>query len=60
MTKDKKSGFFGKLLGGKKSESCCTMELEEISGTEPGPAEKAEEKEPENKEKKNPCCGCGC
>ena len=30
MEKKSKKGFFGKLFGGHKTDSCCTVEFEEV------------------------------
>ena len=60
MTKKNKTGFFGKLFGGNKSESCCTMELEEATETPSTSPEEPSNKHPEGEQKKeakrNGCC----
>jgi len=60
MTKKNKTGFFGKLLGGNKKESCCALQFEEVPETESKPTEETAVKQPEKKEKKSACCECGC
>ena len=57
MTKKNKTGFFGKLLGGNKKESCCALQFEEVPETESKPTEETAVKQPEKKEKKSTCCG---
>ena len=60
MNKKNKTGFFGKLLGGNKTDSCCSVEFEDVPDTETNPTEETPVKQPEKKEKKSSCCGCGC
>jgi hypothetical protein len=60
MDKKKKSGFFGKLFGGNKTNSCCAVEFEEIPETGSNRKEDTSVKESEKNAKTNTGCGCGC
>ena len=59
MNKKNKTGFFGKLLGGNKTDSCCALEFEDVPDTESKPTEETPVTPPIEKKKKGSCCGCG-
>lgn len=58
MNKKKQTGFFGKLFGGSKKDSCCAIEIEEIPTTKPDSEKETTEKQPKESHQNNNGCGC--
>ncbi len=59
MNKKTKKGFLGKLFGGNKTDSCCSVEFEEIPEIETNQTESDSAKHSEKGDNKNTGCGCG-
>ena len=58
MNKAKKTGFFEKLFGGKKS-SCCSVEVEQVPETESNiKGDNTSKQESVKNEQRKPGCGC--
>lgn len=60
MDKKKKSGFLGKIFGGNKTDSCCSVEFEEVPENESDQKEETSAQDSEKSKKDVTGCGCCC
>ncbi len=59
MEKKSKTGFFGKLFGGHKTDNCCAVEFEEVPENGSNTKEDSSDKNSGKSVKKSTGCGCG-
>lgn len=58
MNKKEQSGFFGKLFGVSKKDSCCAIEIEDIPATKPDSEKETTEKQSKESHQNNNGCRC--